>query len=85
MSYTGHSRSLNYRRNQGQQGIPPVQHAAPIAQQVAAANTTPGVAIAVRPAMIFNNFAFINNLIEKMDVFLVITFFNRWAPYRMEV
>jgi hypothetical protein len=46
--------------NQGPQGISPVQHAAPIAQQVAAASTTLGVAIAVKPANIFNNLAFID-------------------------
>ncbi len=53
--------------NQGQQGISPVQQAAPIAQQVAVAKTTPGVAIAVKPAMIFNNFAFINTSLNKVD------------------
>tara|TARA_R100000656_G_scaffold120552_1_gene94894 strand:+ start:22 stop:222 length:201 start_codon:yes stop_codon:yes gene_type:complete len=46
--------------DQGQQGISPVQHAAPIAQQVAAASTIPGVIIAVKPANTFNNLAFIN-------------------------
>jgi hypothetical protein len=48
--------SLN---NQGQQGISPVQQAAPTTQQVVTASTMPGVAIAVSPAMIFINLAFI--------------------------
>src|SRR5690606_1869170 len=51
--------------NQGQQGISPVQQAAPIAQQVAAASTTPGVAMAVNPVKIFNSLVFIKTSLNK--------------------
>lgn len=53
--------------NQGQQGISPVQQAAPITQQVAAASTTPGVAIAANPAIIFISFVFISTSLNKVD------------------